>query len=133
MKTIPKAVLANPQNALALDYHKQLSDQPGMVHPDIEERLGELQQLLKESQLLDLGRHQVVVLKPTSVIVAFALGTAYFINTGTQHQEALAAGMASNNRWSSGEVLDVSVTFGNDWVVGGWHANEARWIQEGNH
>lgn len=132
MITIPQAVLTNRQNALALDYHNQLSQRLGMVHPDIAERMGELQQALKSSRLLDLGRHQAVVLQPTSLIVAFALGTAYFINTGALHQEAVAAGMAINNRWSSGEVLDVGTTFGSDWVVGAWHANEARWIQEGN-
>lgn len=101
-------------------------------HPDIVQRVwdelgsslpGKCRCLVHGTPALVHGR--------TGIVLAICNGTQYNLRlTEAGLKEALAMGAKTRTRWSTGEEMDASAVLGPDWIFGGWHKDEERWLSD---
>ena len=132
MNKITEDQLSNPENSRVIEYMERLASGPGMVHPDVEDRMKELSRKIDGMALRKYKNSMIIKCNQTSIIVAAAFGTAYSIRTGEMFRTAIDAGAKTVHRWSDGKSLNLIETFGPDWVVGTWHKDEENWINSLN-
>ena len=128
MKEITANQLLNPENDGVIKYIEYLTHGPGMVHPDVELRMKELNKNLDEMALRKYKNSMIIKCNKTSSIVVVAFGMAYSLRTGNMYKAAINAGIKTIHTWSDGSSLNLIESFGPDWVVGTWHKDEADWI-----
>lgn len=71
-----------------------------------------------------------LVLFGNGLVVAVALGTSYSLRLAPPAlREALRAGAETEHNFTTvGVILNLPVTFGEDWVFGTWHKSESNWF-----
>lgn len=129
MKTVSRSDLTSELDAGVIEYMDQLSQGQGMVHPDIEKRMKDLSRNLSGVSLRKYKNSTIIKNNQSSSIVAVAFGTAYSVKVGSMIKSAIASGATTSHQWSDGRSLNLSETFGPDWVVGAWEEDEEVWIQ----
>ncbi len=132
MEAISRKELAAEVNDGVIEYLEELGKGPGVVHPDVEERMKELSQNLKGMSLWRYRNAIIIKTDQSSTIVAVAFGTAYSIKIGSMLKEAVSSGAKTYHRWSGGGSLDLVESFGHDWIAGAWAKDETDWIRNGN-
>jgi len=128
MKTIRKNKLSIPENAGVIKYLDRLARGSGMVHPDITYRMKELYDGLNGMALCRYENSIIIMCNQTLAILAVAFGMAYSLRTGAMFDKAINAGAETTHQWSDGSSPLNLMTFGNDWIAGMWHKDEAVWI-----
>ena len=100
-------------------------------HPEIVERLWEQLGAALPSDCRCLVHLIPALVQPRSgVILAAGLGTQYGVRVpGALVSAAIAAGAKTQTKWSSGEIMDIQRDLGEDWVFGGWQADELPWCR----
>ena len=132
MESISKEELSAAVNDGVIQYLEERSLGPGIVHPDVKERMIELIKNLEGMSLRKYKNTLIIKTDDLSTIVAAAYGTAYAIKTGSMFADAINSGAKTCHKWSGGGSLNLAESFGPDWVVGTWEKDEADWIQIGN-
>ena len=139
-------VAANSLNELVLEYLSRRNDSQILVaprnsvpdpylgqgsHPEVVERVWDQigSALPLDCRCLVYGTPALV--QPISgVILAFCLGMAYCLRlTPDLLKRALMLGANTSTKWSNGTVLDATLTFGPDWIFGGWR-KEVEWCHK---
>lgn len=100
-------------------------------HPEIVERLWEQLGAALPSDCRCLVHLTPALVQPRSgVILATGLGTQYGVRVPSALvTAAIAAGAKTQTKWSSGGVMDIQQNLGDDWVFGGWRADELAWCR----
>lgn len=66
----------------------------------------------------------------SGVILAFSRGTVYYLRlTPTLIKEAVQIGAKTYLQWTGGGDMNTQRDLGDDWVLGGWFADEIRWCK----
>lgn len=128
MKKISKSELSMAENTGVVEYMERLARGAGIVHPDVVDRMKALSHRRDGTALCKYKNSIILKCNQTSSIVAAAFGTAYAIRTGEMFRTAVDHGAKTILQWSDGNALNLTETFGPDWVAGAWHRNEASWI-----
>lgn len=132
MKTISLSELSLDINAGVIDYMEKLGQGRGIVHPDIEERMKEIGSNL-DGMSLKRYKNSIIIKDDASPrIVAVAFGTAYSVKIGSMFEHAINSGARTTHNWSDGASLELTESFGHDWIVGAWERDETNWIQSGH-
>ena len=129
MKADSRLDITSETNAGIIEYMDQLSQGQGIVHPDVEQRMKELSQRLVGTSLRKYKNSTIITNDQSSSIVAVAFGTAYSIKTGRMFKNAIDSGAKTSHQWSDRTSLNLTETFGPDWIVGAWEKDEEDWIQ----
>lgn len=100
-------------------------------HPDVVERIWDHvgRALPVDCRCLIHGTPALV--HPRSgVILAIGIGTRYGLRLpASVYSAAILAGAKTHTTWSSGEDMDTRRDLGEDWVFGGWQADELNWCK----
>lgn len=132
MKTISLSELSLDTNAGVIEYMEKLGQGQGMVHPEIEERMKEIDRNLNGMSLKRYKNSIIIKDDASPQIVAVAFGTAYSIKIGSMFEHGINSGARTTHNWSDGTSLDLTELFGYDWIVGSWEKDETNWIQSGH-
>jgi hypothetical protein len=100
-------------------------------HPDIVEWLWDkiAPALPGQCRFLVFGT-PALVHPPSGLVFALGLGTQYGLRLADPLlAEAIRRGARTQNRWSSGEVMDITQDLGPDWCFGAWAREEAEWCR----
>ena len=137
--------LAQHQNTKVLGYlSRGKSDAPAFAphdavqdadcrcgcHPDIVERLWDQigASLPEDCRCLVYGAPALV--HSSGVILAIGIGTQYVLHLpGSLATEATKAGAKTSATWSDGGDMDTRRDLGDDWIFGGWLADELLWCK----
>ena len=121
----PSQPLFAAQDSVSNSYMNQGS------HPDIVERVWDQigSALPMDCRCLVCGTPALV--QPVSgILLAFCLGTAYCLRLSSELlEEAIKRGAKTSTKWSNGNVLDATQTFGSDWIFGAWK-EEVEWCRK---
>lgn len=100
-------------------------------HPEIVERLWQQLGAALPSDCRCLVHLTPALVQPRSgVILATGLGTQYGVRVpAALVSAALAAGAKTQTKWSGGKIMDIQHDLGDDWVFGGWRADELAWCR----
>jgi hypothetical protein len=98
-------------------------------HPDIVERLWDQIGTALPVDCRGLVYSNPALTHPKSgVILAVGLGTWYGLRLlGSLAEEAINAGATARTKFSTGDVVDIQIEFGDGWVFGAWIPNELTW------
>lgn len=100
-------------------------------HPEIVERLWDQigPKLPTDCRGL-VHSNPALVHSRSGVILAIGMGTWYGLRLpGTAGKEAAKAGAETFMRWSTGDCGDIRLTLGENWVFGGFLADEPLWCK----
>ena len=100
-------------------------------HPDVVERVWDqlAKSLPRDCRCLVFGT-PVLVHPSSGIIFAICNGSQYNLRlTSAGLHEAIAQGVKTVTRWSSGQEMNASEVLGADWVFGMWSIEELRWCQ----
>ena len=127
MKPISKEVISHESNTGVISYMQILSNSGGMVHPDLSEYFRQM----KRTTTLSHRKHfrsEVLICNNTCEIRAVAFGTGYAIKVAHNIKLALKKNKKQVIEWSDGDNLNLTITFGEDWVEGTFDDAEAQWL-----
>ena len=101
-------------------------------HPDIVERIwDQLGRSLPVDCRAMLYGGPALVEPGSGVVIALAYGTQYVIRIPREYRaQALEAGCSIEQSWTTGGKTNAAEALGDDWVFGGYLADEAAWLAE---
>jgi hypothetical protein len=100
-------------------------------HPDIVARVwDELGKALPPTCRCLVYGTPALVHEHSGVVIAICNGTQYNLRlTEPDFREAIAKGVATRTRWSTGDEMDALAVLGPGWVFGGWLQEELQWCR----
>lgn len=122
----PHAPASLPPDAVA-----RPCDQCG-AHPDIVDRLWDRIGTALPGDCRRLVHGAPALVQPDSgMVLGVAIGMQYALRVaGSRLDEAISRGAKTSTVWSGGAVMNLRESFGNDWIFGGWLADEPAWCAE---
>jgi hypothetical protein len=100
-------------------------------HPDVVSRVWEeLGPSVPDARRCLVHGTPALFLPVNGLVVAVALGTEYAVRLAPREQRlAIRSGATREHTFATaGSSLDLSTTFGSDWLFGSWRDEEAGWL-----